>query len=380
MPYRVFFVLLAIASPCHAADLAALPANTWVKIDYTTQQPDDPSQRGQFARQGWNKLVYDPDGRRVLFYDRWIDKKHGGYTIYGNCLFAFDPAAARLTPVKIDNWTKIDTKEGGYRTLALPENEAEPTPCPRHVYHAFEYVSDLKAVFLCNGANQTALRTDGTLVGHDLCDGAWRLDLVSNTWKRVESAEFPPNRLDDSMAYCPDTRSIVYSGFGGQLWLLDLAQGQWHQAKHSPPPRTSFGRSIAYDPTHRRLLLAGGGPLDTWKKKDAAEFRDLYAFDPQAETVERLADCPTALYASHLAFDQKRKEFIAVAVFDQGEQPSGMFGYNPAANTWHEIRPANAIPPHNNWFGWMQLCYDSHDDCLIGKVNDDFFAFRYSPP
>ena len=25
----------------------------------------------------------------------------------------------------------------------------------------------------------------------------------------------------------------------------------------------------------------------------------------------------------------------------------------------------------------MQMCYDAHDDCLIGKVNDKFFAFRY---
>jgi len=146
-------VLLANVSVCSAADLARLPPNTWVELNYTTDQPgDDPTEKGHFGAQGWNKIVYDPDGRRVLFYDRWIDKKHGGYTIYGNCLFALDPAAARLTPVKIDHWTKIDTKEGGYRTLALPENDGEPTPAPRHVYHAFEYVSDLKAVFLCNGA------------------------------------------------------------------------------------------------------------------------------------------------------------------------------------------------------------------------------------
>ena len=45
--------------------------------------------------------------------------------------------------------------------MALPENDKEPTPCPRHVYHAFEYVPDLKAVFICNGANQTAMRKTG---------------------------------------------------------------------------------------------------------------------------------------------------------------------------------------------------------------------------
>ena len=123
-------------------DLSKLPANTWVELKYTTLQPNDNAdEKGQLAPAGWNKLVYDPDGKRVLFYDRWADKKHGGYTIYGNCLFGFDPAGGKLTPIKIDNWTKMEPKQGGYRTLTLPENDKEPTPCPRHVYHAFEYVS-----------------------------------------------------------------------------------------------------------------------------------------------------------------------------------------------------------------------------------------------
>jgi hypothetical protein len=372
-------MLLGIVTAAPAADLEKLPANTWVEIKYTTEQPADPAAKGRFARQGWNKIVYDPDGKRVLFYDRWIDKKHGGYTIYGNCLFALEPAAGKLTPVKIDNWTKKEPKEGGYRTLALPENDDEPTPCPRHVYHAFEYVPDLKAVFICNGANQTALRKDGKLVGHDLCDGAWRLDLKTNKWTRIVSEKCPPNTLDDSMAYCPDTKSICYAGSGRQVWILDLAKGQWRKAKESPPKRTAMGQTIFYDPPRHRMLILGGGQLDAWKKGKAEAFRELYAFDPKTEKVKRLADGPTAFYSSHLAYDSKHKVFVAVAVFDKGEQPSGMFCYDPAKDAWSEIKPKNAIPPHKNWFGWMQLCYDAHHGCFIGKVNEQFFAFRYEP-
>jgi hypothetical protein len=371
-------MLLAGVSACPAADLGRLPPNTWVEIKYTTAQPADPAARGQFARQGWNKIVYDPDGKRVLFYDRWIDKKHGGYTIYGNCLFGFDPAAGKLTPIKIDNWTKKDTPQGGYRTLALPENEREPTPCPRHVYHAFEYVPTLQAVFLCNGANQSALTKEGKLVGHDLCDGTWRFDLRTKRWARVASEQCPRNFLDDAMAYCPDIDALVYTGTGRQLWVLDLAKGQWRKARHSPPQRPSMGQTIVYDPSHRRMLLVGGGPLDGWKK-DARPFRELYAFDPKAEQVRKLADAPTALYEAHLAFDRKHRVFITAAVFDGGEQPSGMFSYDPDKDAWHEIRPANRVPPHRNWFGWTQLCYDVDHDCLIGKINDRFFAFRYVP-
>src|SRR5262249_41312469 len=378
-----FFILVAIlglASISSAADLKKLPPNTWVELKYTTDQPSaDPAEKGYFGPQGWNKILYDAEGKRVLFYDRWIDKKHGGYTIYGNCLFAFDPAKAALTPIKADNWTKIGTKDGGYRTLPLPENDGEPTTCPIHVYHVFEYVPQLNSVSIYNGPKQTALDKDGKLIGHDSCDGTWRLDLETTKWTRIMSDQCPPNRLDDSMAYCPDTKSIIYAGHNRQLWILDLDKGQWRKAKHSPPARPAMGETIFYDPSHKRMLIAGAGALDAWKKGKAPEFRELYAFDPKTEEVKRLADAPTAMYESHLAYDSKHDLFVMVAVFKDKEQPSGMFCYDPRKDAGHEIRPENATPPHNNWFGWMQLVYDASHDCFIGKVNEKFFVFRYVP-
>jgi hypothetical protein len=375
---RILAILLAlaVADVGNAQDLAKLPADTWVELKYLTVQPADPAEKGNWVSAGWNKIVYDPDGKRVLFYDRWYDKKHGGYTIYGNALFAFDSAKSTLTPVKIDNWKKIDAKSGGYRTVALPENETEPTPVSRHVYHAFDYVPELKSVFVCNGANQTVTKDD-KLVGHDECDGAWRLDLATNRWARFGLGKAPPpNRLDESMAYCPDTKSFVYSGGAGQLWILEL-DGAWRKAKESPPSRTSMGRTISYDPTRKRMLLIGGGRLDAWQKGEALEFRELYGFDPKTERVERLADGPTAFYESQLAYDSKRELFVAVADFNKKEQPSGMFAYDPRKNAWHEIKPTSAIPPHRSWMGWMKLCYDTDHDCFLGVVGDKFYAFRH---
>jgi hypothetical protein len=376
MRCMIVTALVTFASAANAQDLAKLPANTWVELKYITVQPDDPLEKGQWVSAGWNKIVYDPDGKRVLFYDRWHDKKHGGTTIYGNCLFAFDPARATLTPIKIDHWQKIDTKTGGYRTVPLPENDSEPTPASRHVYHAFDYVPDLMSVFICNGANQTVMKGD-KLVGHDECDGAWRLDLKTNRWSQIKSQAYPPNRLDEAMAYCPDIRSLVYSAANGQLWILDFGAGAWRKAKESPPPRTAFGRTICYDPPRKRMLLIGGGRLDGWQKGEALEFREFFAFDPKTETIEKLAAGPTAFYESQLAYDSKRDQFVTVAVFNKKEQPSGMFRYDPKNNTWHEITPANAIPPHTSWHGWMKLCYAADCDCFIGIVRDKIFAFRH---
>jgi hypothetical protein len=371
--------LLVLACACRGADLKGLPANTFVEIKYTTDQPD-PNDKGQFARQGWNKIVYDPDAKRVLLYDRWVDKKHGGWTIYGNCLFGFDPEAGKMTPIKIDNWTKTEPKGGGYRTPALPENAEEPTPAPRHVYHAFDYVPELKAVFICNGANQTVINKTGKLVGHDECDGAWRLDLKMNKWTQIKAKGAPPNFLDDGMAWCPDIKCMVYTGTGGQIWLLDVEKNTWRKAKNSPPQRTSMGRTIFYDSIRKRMILAGGGRLDAWQQGKALEFREVYAFDPKEEAVKRLADAPTALYSSHLAHDTKRDLFFAAAVFNKNEQPSGMFAYDPKTDKWSAVKPLNEIPPHKSWMGWLQLCYDSHHDCLIAKQDEKFFAFRYATP
>ena len=118
--------------------------------------------------------------------------------------------------------------------------------------------------------------------------------------------------------------------------------GDWRKARNSPSARPAMGQTIWYDPTHKRMLIAGGGALDAWKKGKAPEFRELYAYDPTTETVERLADAPTALYSSHLAFDRKQNVFFVVAVFDkkpaknkpervpeESAQPSGMFVYDP---------------------------------------------------
>jgi hypothetical protein len=366
--------LLVCQAISTAADLSKIAANTWVPIKPVIVQPKDADEQGQWVNAGWNKLVYDPDGKRVLFYDRWYDKKHGGTTIYGNCLFSFDPATDKLSPLKIDNWTKRNESNGGYRTLALPANEKEPTPCPRHVYHAFDYVAELKSIFICNGANQSALHGD-KLVGHDECTDTWRYDQEKKTWSKIASKEHPPNRLEDGMAYCPPTKSIVYAGHG-KIWLLDIDKGEWRKAKNDLP-RYHMGMTVFSDAPRKRMLLAGGGYYDKWQTKEGG-FNTLYAFDPKTEKVTRLADCPTALCRGALSHDTKRDLFfVAVSLKGKGvEQPSGVFAYDPVKDAWREVKSTNEVPITN---GWMPLCYDAAHDCLIGMGKTAFYAFRYVP-
>ncbi len=365
MPWMMTLVLLGAQEA---------PPNTWVPLKPVIESPADPDEKGHWMNVGWNKLVYDVEGRRVLFYDRWFDKKHGGYTIYGNCLFAFDPETARLTPLAIDRWRKEEVAGGGYRTLMRPENGADPSPCSRHVYHGFTLVPGRKAVYLANGANQTARAEDGRS-SHDLCADTWRFDLEKKSWAKVESRLHPPNKLEDGMAYCPETNSIVYAGHG-RIWILDLAAGQWREAKERLP-RTHMGMTVFHDAPRKRMLFAGGGDYDKWKTK-AGGFNTLYAFDPKTEAVTGLAECPTALCRGALAHDTKRDLFFTVATFKgEGiEQPSGMFSYDPTKDAWSAVKVAGEIPMEK---GWMPLCYDPHRDVLIGMVRESFYRFRIQP-
>lgn len=369
------FLFAANVGAAGPADLKTLPPNTWVPIQPTTLQPAGDDERGQWRNVGWNKLVYDRVGKRVLFYDRWVDKKHGGTTIYGNCLFAFDPSSATLTPTAIDHWAKVPTEKGGYRTRPLPENDRSPTPCSRHVYHGFDFVPEANAVFVCNGANQGAISLEGKLLGHELCTDTWRFDLAAKQWIRLVSREHPANRLEDGMAWCPDTKSIVYAGHG-KIWLLDIASGQWRQAKNHLP-RDHMGMTVFHDPPRRRMLLVGGGAYGKWQTR-AGGFNTCYAFDPKAETVTRLADCPTALCRAALAYDSKNDRFdTAVSLSGKDvEQPTGTFAYDPKTDTWQALRSTNPVPMAN---GWMPLCYDAQHDCVIGMSGTTFYAFRHDP-
>src|SRR4029077_6937637 len=110
----------------------------------------------------------------------------------------------------------------------------EPTPCPRHVCGGFEFVPEENAVYICNGANGSAMK-DGQLLAHGLTANMWRLDLAKNKWTQVAPDQHPTKEsLDDSMAYCPDTKSIILN-MKGKIWIHEIATGKWRKDKQETP-------------------------------------------------------------------------------------------------------------------------------------------------
>ncbi len=374
-------LLVAITSAALAAgrrpDVKNLPANTWVAIQHTTSQPAGgrEDEKGEWSPAGWNCLEYDLVGKRVLFNDRWVDKRHGGYTIYGNCVFSFEPAKAVLTPLKLDSWKRIDAPNG-YRTVAMPENAKEPTPVSRHVYNDFALAPELNALFICHGANGSFQKNEYG----DWQNVTWRLDLKDMKWSVVPSKEHPPFRYESSLRYCPDIKSLVMSSWG-DIWILDLTTNQWRRAKHSAPfVGFGGGQTVTYDPVRRRMLLAGGGPPDG--KYTQASWRKLYAFDPKEETVTELAECPMPLYDSRPSYDSRHDVFLVAGLMEDKALRSGTFVYDPKKNLWSEVKTKNSVPKPAaaTWNGWPRMCYDPDNDCFVALVTyNQWYLFRYVP-
>lgn len=369
------------------ADLANLPPNTWEPVKFKVEQlaGGSPDEKGDWANVGWNKLVYDSVGKRVLFYDRWSDKKHGGYTIYGNCLFSFDPVTSKVTPLKIDNWKKIDVPTG-YHTVPLDEDVKEPTPFSRHVYQVFEFVPDLNSVFIYSGANGSLVDPEVKQFKPEVLkdlSAAWRLDLEKKTWTPVAEPGIPMT-LDSCMAYCADTKSLILATWGnadlrGKIAILDIASGKWHKAKQETAT-AGGGLTIVYDPPRKRMILGGGGPCNGDKKSPL--WRNMYAFDPKTEIVTKLANCPSRLCSAPLAYDSKHDVFLMAFAAEGSDEPSGVFCYDPRKDTWSEVKTANPVPAPDGakWCGWLKMCYDPDHDCFVGMLNQNrFYLFRYVP-
>ncbi len=351
------------------AGAIVLAANTWVELPSTYVLP--PS-AGYHSPMGWNTLLYDCLGRRMLVWDRWYDSVRLG-SIYANAVLAYDPVARSASVLKLSNWT-VGT--GG--TLELPANATDPTPVDRHPYRGVAFVPHQNAIYLTNGANSSAPRM------HDSAEDTWRFDLTSGAWTRVASTRHPPNVLDDCMAYDASVNKIIYvahdSATATYLWTMDPDAGQWNLVPVSgPAPARQGGCTLTYDPVRRRTVMYGG------YYNYGVPVSNAWAFDARTNTWTQLTSAPVPAYTPGLAYNSRHDVFLVnVAEMSEGSWPavpSRMFVYDPVENAWTEI----AAPAGTRWpqIRNATVAYDPLNDVLIalaGSSGDPkWYAFRYVP-
>lgn len=331
-----------------------MPLNTWMRVKPTYLPAPD---GGKHLPAGWNKLVYDPAGKRAVYMDRWMDPRRSK-SIYANAVMTFDVVSNVVENVKLTNWKRADVKGGGYQTIVLPENETDPTPCDRHPYGNFTFVPHQNAAYLSAGANRTAAH-DGRR-GHGLCRDTWRLDLATRQWMLIESEQYPPMRLEEVMEYDAANKVIVALVRGGaQTWLLDVDTGQWRNAEARNNPNSGMGAAMCYDAKRERVMVFGGAGKQgsAWNEPHS----EVYAYSVKDNAWTRLADVPVPVRAMGAAYDSKRDKVLIHA--GRGKNPFFFGYYCPETDAWYRLElPEDAALPAPSWH---TLTYDAANDVFI---------------
>ncbi len=333
-----------------SVSLQNIAPNTWVEIPATYMVPPN---GGNHFPQGWNKAVYDPVGERILVFDRWYDVVRGS-TIYANAVIDFSPSSGQASLVKINNWKKQSTPTGGYKTVEmLPENSIDPTPVDRHPYGALAFIPEQNALYIANGANQSAPN------GHVDAKNTWKLDMSSRTWTKVSSTLHPPNNLEDCMTYDVLNHMLIYFAHGPayapETWTMDVFTGQWIKTTlQAPSPPGRMGGSMAYDPVRNVSMLFGGARYPN-------PGRDLWAYDAALNTWTRKADAPVDMRMAGFAYDSLHDVFLAVANVNGVTR---VVIYDPIQNSWAElIKPVGASWPAMT--NKQSMAYDAKNDVFV---------------
>jgi N-acetylneuraminic acid mutarotase len=191
----------------------------------------------------------------------------------------------------------------------------------------------------------------------------WAYDPVANTWTELKpSGTVPPGRCDYAAAYDPVAqRLILFGGFDGpatyvngeqvnddpaaDTWAYDPAANSWTELKPTgTQPSARYSAVMAYDPSTERLILFGGcedvenGPV----------LNDTWAYDPAANTWTELkptGTLPSLRGNTPLVYDPSTQRLILFGGYGPDRSLNDTWAYDTAANSWTELKPSGTLPP-----------------------------------
>jgi N-acetylneuraminic acid mutarotase len=208
---------------------------------------------------------------------------------------------------------------------------------------------------------------------------AWAYDPMSNTWAELEfSGTVAPPIIGALAMNCdPVTgRLIVFGGFDraaqdtesgewvpadamADTWAFDPVAGTWTKLEPAgtvPPARVEG--ATAYDPTTRRLMLFGGVVPNV-------EFlNDMWAYDPAANTWKELKPSGTLPpgRSSKMVYDPSTGRMLMFGGSSEEEILNDIWAYDLTANTWTDLDPPGARPKPRVGYG---MAYDASSHRVI---------------
>jgi N-acetylneuraminic acid mutarotase len=246
-------------------------------------------------------------------------------------------ALAPLTTTTVEIITTTTTTEApGAWTQLLAQNAPEELPDAR-MGSTLTYEPATGRLLLFGGWD-----------GAEFFDTIWSYDLAANTWAGLDTGGNPPSaRALHSVVYLSDAgKLLMFGGYNGSVylgdtWAYDVAADSWTDlAPSGNVPEARDGHSLVYDASNKKVYLFGG-----WN--GAKEFSDTWVYDPAANTWTELrpaGDVPVARDSQAMVFEPKTGKVVLFGGWNQTTDFGDTWLYDPAANTWTEASPAGEGP------------------------------------
>jgi N-acetylneuraminic acid mutarotase len=243
---------------------------------------------------------------------------------------------APLTTTTVEITTTTTTEVPGTWTQPVAQNSAEDMPDAR-MGSTLTYEPVTGRLLLFGGWG-----------GTEFFDTVWSYDLATNTWASLDTGGNPPAaRALHSVVYLPDTgRLLMFGGYNGSVylgdtWAYDIVADSWTNLGPSGSvPEARDGHSLVYDSSNKKVYLFGG-----WN--GAREFNDTWVYDPAANTWTELRPAgavPAARDSQAMVFEPKTGKVFLFGGWSQTTDFGDTWIYDPAANTWTDADPAGEGP------------------------------------
>ncbi|HET7497271.1 MAG TPA: kelch repeat-containing protein [Candidatus Eisenbacteria bacterium] len=355
--------LLVVSGEAEAA--LSIPSNTWVKQP-TPSQVGLSGFSGQFQARGWNRMMYDPLGKRTILFDGYMDASRP-YTIYANALWTYDVLANRLSLEKVNNWARLNGI-----TTPLPANTTDPTPFDRHSYACIAFVPEKNEVVMWGGANSS--------ISNDYIGDTWIYSFATRAWREVTAATHPFNVFEQTATYDPNThRFVVFGGAtssygsGTSAWLFDVNSELWEQASTPSTPPARMSQSMVYDSMRRVSYVFGGGTVYP------NPGNEMWTFDASARVWSQVSpqnSPPSVRRFAAMAYDTKHDLVMLWGGTNNTTALTDTWIYRPSTRQWQQLFPP-ASPPNLDMSN-EDLIYDPDNDVFMLHMNGDFWLYRYA--
>lgn len=210
----------------------------------------------------------------------------------------------------------------------------------------------------------------------------WSFNPQSQNWEEIKTDAKPAGRLSPGMVYDPENHQIIIFGGDtkedrvGDTWIYDIAANYWEEisSEKSPLPRSDMG--MVYDKVNKVVILVSGYCRDNFRE----QCNDTWVFDPQAQlwTEMQPANQPPIMYGHSLVYDAVNDEVLLLGG-NIVETPSAgyvevLWRYRYIENRWEKLEWGSAIHPEPRYWQMTGTTKDGQLFFFGGNGRNNFLA------